>query len=98
MGAGSSLFVTWLSLLSYRDVRAALHYSVYPQIAWASIATGEGPLRVAATCLIGILAPAAAGWWIWRYSLANFDRLIGRPWKAESRPEEHVTTARVAVA
>jgi len=83
MGAGSSPFVTWLSLVSYRDVRAALHYSVYPHIAWAGIATGEGPVSVLAACLLGIIVPALGGLWTWRYLIAHFDRLIGRPFRKE---------------
>jgi hypothetical protein len=78
-GAGSTPFVTWLSLVSYRDVRAALHYSAYPYLAWAGIHTGEGMIAVLATCLLGILAPALGALWCWRYLIAHFDRLIGRP-------------------
>jgi ABC-type transport system involved in multi-copper enzyme maturation permease subunit len=80
LGAGSSPFVTWLSLFSYRDARAALQYSAYPQIAWAGIATGEGWAAVAAACVLGIVLPAAGGLWCRRYLIAHFDRLIGRPW------------------
>jgi ABC-type transport system involved in multi-copper enzyme maturation permease subunit len=79
LGAGSTPFVTWLSLLSYRDVRAALHYSAYPHLAWSGIATGEGLFPVLATCLLGILAPALGGFALWRYLLADFDRQVGRP-------------------
>jgi len=78
-GAGSTPFVTWLSLVSYRDVSAALHYSVYPHLAWAGIATGEGASSVLAACLLGIILPALGGLWSWRHLLAHFDRLIGRP-------------------
>jgi hypothetical protein len=46
-----------------------------------NIDTGEGPLSVAATCLIGIIIPAVWGLCLWRDALANFDRLIGRPCK-----------------
>jgi ABC-type transport system involved in multi-copper enzyme maturation permease subunit len=79
LGVASIPFVTWLSLVSYRDVRAALHYAVYPHLAWAGIATGEGPVWVLTTCLLGIIVPALGGLWGWRYLIANFDRLIGRP-------------------
>jgi hypothetical protein len=65
--------------VSYRDVRAAVQYSVYPHLAWAGIATGEGASSVLATCLLGIILPALGGLWSWRYLLAHFDRLIGRP-------------------
>ncbi len=80
-GAGSAPFVTWLSLVSHRDVRATLHDSVYPPLGWIGIATGEGVISVVATCVLGIVAPALWGLWRWRYLIANFDRLVGRPMK-----------------
>jgi ABC-type Na+ efflux pump permease subunit len=84
LGAGSNLFVGWMSLVSYRDVRAALQYAVYPPLEWMGIGTGEGPLWALAACFLGIVAPAAGGWWVWRYTIAHFDRLVGRPWRAEA--------------
>jgi ABC-type Na+ efflux pump permease subunit len=78
-GAASWPFVTWLSLLSYRDVRAALEYPVYPHLQWIALYTREGPLPVLAACLIGIIAPLLGGLWTWRYVTRHFDRLIGRP-------------------
>ena len=50
LGAGSPPFVVWLSLVSYRDVRAASRYAVYPHLQWIHLTTGEGPLAVVATC------------------------------------------------
>jgi ABC-type Na+ efflux pump permease subunit/dienelactone hydrolase len=82
LGAGSNLFVGWMSLVSYRDVRAALHYAAYPPLEWIGIATGEGPLWALATCFLGIVAPVVGGWWVWRYTIAHFDRLVGRPWRS----------------
>ena len=81
LGAGSPPFVAWLSLVSYRDVRNAYQYSVYPALQLMHIETHEGPILVAATCLIGIIFPAVWGLYLWRDALANFDRLIGRPHK-----------------
>jgi ABC-type transport system involved in multi-copper enzyme maturation permease subunit len=78
-GAGSWPFVTWLSLLSYRDVRAAVVYPVYPHLQWINLHTGEGPLPVIATCLIAMIAPLFGGLWTWRYLTRHFDRIIGRP-------------------
>jgi ABC-type transport system involved in multi-copper enzyme maturation permease subunit len=83
VGAGSHLFVGWMSLVSYRDVRAALHFTAYPPLEWMGIGTGEGPHWALATCFLGIVAPAVGGWWAWRYAIAQFDRLVGRPWRAE---------------
>lgn len=70
-----------MSLVSYRDVRNAWQYSVYPALQWMHIDTGEGPISVAATCLFGIILPAVCGLYVWRDALAKFDRLIGRPYK-----------------
>jgi len=81
LGASSPPFVAWMSLLSYRDVRNAWQYSVYPALQWMHIDTREGPGWVAATCLIGIIIPTVWGLYLWRDALANFDRLIGRPSK-----------------
>jgi hypothetical protein len=81
LGSGSMPFVSYLSLVSYRDVRAALHYTAYPPLQWIKIATGEGALWVVATCLIAIIAPALGGLYYWRYVNAHFDRLIDRPWR-----------------
>jgi ABC-type transport system involved in multi-copper enzyme maturation permease subunit len=79
LGVASEPFVTWLSLFSYRDVRAALRYAVYPHLAWAGIGTGEGSFLVLATCVLGIILPAVAGFSVWKYLVAEFDPLIGRP-------------------
>jgi ABC-type Na+ efflux pump permease subunit len=81
LGASSPPFVAWMSLVSYRDVRNACQYSVYPALQWMHIGTREGPILVAATCLIGVIIPAVWGLYLWRDSLAKFDRLIGRPRK-----------------
>ena len=81
LGAGSPPFVIWLVQLSYRDVRNAMQYSAFPLLSWVGINTGEGPFWVAVTCLVGILAPAIAGIFVWRRTVARFDQVIGRPWK-----------------
>ncbi len=83
LGAGSPPVVAWLSLVSYRDVRNACQYSVYPALQLMHIDTREGPFLVAATCLIGITIPAVWGLYLWRDALANFDRQIGRPCKSK---------------
>jgi ABC-type transport system involved in multi-copper enzyme maturation permease subunit len=93
LGSGSSSFVLWLSEFSYRDLRNAVHYPAYPHLQWIGISTGEGPLRVAATCLIGIVAPMLGGLFVWRYAAAHFDWLVGRPWR-----EDPVEASDVAAA
>jgi len=84
LGASSPPLVAWMSLVSYRDVRNACQYSVYPALQWMHIDTREGPTLVAATCLIGVIIPAVCGLYLWRDALTNFDRLIGRPRKSEA--------------
>ncbi len=86
LAAGSHPSVVWLSLVSYRDVHDALRYGTYPPLEWVGIHTGKGALRVLATCLIGTIGPALVGWWSWRRAVADFDRLVGRPWRAELSP------------
>ncbi len=83
LGSGSSSFVLWLAEFSYRDLRNALHYPAYPHLQWIGIETGEGLLRVAATCLIGIVVPVLGGFFVWRSATAQFDRLVGRPWRQD---------------
>ncbi len=83
-GSLSSPFVLWLAELSYRDLRNAIHYSAVPHLHWIGIETGEGSLRVVATCLIGIITPSLGGWFVRRYALAHFDRLAGRPWRKDA--------------
>ncbi len=83
LGSGSSPFVLWLAEFSYRDLRNAMQYTAYPHLRWIGIGTGEGPLRVAATCSIGIVAPALGGFFIWQYAKAHFDHLVGRPWRED---------------
>jgi ABC-type Na+ efflux pump permease subunit len=96
LAAGSPPFVAFVSLMSYRDVRNAGKYAVYPLLQWMNIFTGEGLHSVAVTCLIGVLLPAVAGLCLWRWSVAHFDRLIGRPSKPTLRAPEHLAIARAA--
>jgi ABC-type Na+ efflux pump permease subunit len=98
LGAGSPPFVAWLSLVSYRDVRNALHFPVYPALQWMHLDTGEGPLWVAATCLIGIIAPAVAGLYLWRFTLAHYDRRIGRPYKETPAASAHPALAHIGIS
>ena len=56
--------------MSYRDVRNAHEYSVYPALQLMHIQTHEGPVAVAATCLIGVIIPTVWGLYLWRDALA----------------------------
>jgi ABC-type Na+ efflux pump permease subunit len=95
LGAGSPPFALWMSLVSYRDIHIAWHQPSFPLLKWLHIASNEGPLSVVATWLIGIIAPTLGGLYLWRYSVAHFDRLIGRPCKDTPAEEQ---TRRLAIA
>ena len=89
VGSGSSPFVLWLSLASYRDINAALDGPTFtPLLQWMGIGTGEGRLQVIACCLIGIVGSALLGRWNWRYAVSHFDRFVGRPWNAGSAVQD----------
>jgi hypothetical protein len=81
LGTGSPPLMVWLDLVSYRDLALAMQPGAYAPLQFMAILTGEGSSRVLASCVIGILAPALGGWCIWRYAVAHFDRLVGRPWR-----------------
>ena len=80
MGVASVPLVNWLSLLSYRDIGAIVSgQGTFRTLADIGISTGEGPLRVLATCLLGTAGTAAAAAGLTRAALARFDRAVGRP-------------------
>jgi ABC-type Na+ efflux pump permease subunit len=81
LGCGSPPFLAWLSLASYRDLRNGGQYPVYPALQWMEIDTHEGMLAVVATCLLGVVVPTVWGLYLWRTAVANFDRLVGRPYR-----------------
>jgi hypothetical protein len=106
-GAGSLPLMVWTSLLSYREVAAATAAPLDPHFVWYGMWGGQMPVLVLAAWLIAVVGPALAGLWAWRYALAHFDRLVGRPNRshpaaevpvsppppARSRPRRAVTVA-----
>jgi hypothetical protein len=97
LGMGSVPFVNWLSLMSYRDVGELLSgQRTFSRLAEIGVSTGEGPLRVLATCILGTAGTAAAAAGLSRAALARFDRAVGRPERAAlgDREEEVAATAR----
>ncbi len=97
LGAASSVFVVWMSLFSYRDIRDVALFSAplkaYDPLKWIGLATGDSPWLVIITCLAGVIIPAAAGLAIWQRTVANFDTYVGRP--VRSHPTGPGTTGRL---
>ena len=90
-GTVSPPLVSYLALVSYREVSSAWQSAVYPPLEWVGLNSGDSCFTVVMTCVIGIVAPALGARWIWNYSVANFDRLVGRP----TRDEYQATLPRV---
>ncbi len=80
-GVGSTPWVTWLSMVSYREVRGMFQQATYPALEWIKLDTAGSPFVGVLTCVIGIVGPALGAWWIWNHSVRNFDRWVGRPWR-----------------
>ena len=97
-GAGCVPLMLWTSLVSYREVTAALGSPLDPHFQWVGLLGGQMPLLVLTSWTIAIIGPALGGLWAWRYIITHFDRLVGRPhrtpepaWVA-ARPGHHVAT------
>jgi ABC-type Na+ efflux pump permease subunit len=80
-GVGAPPFVALLSLATYRDVRMLLADSEAPVLKLMNINTGEGAFSIVATIVIAIVAQTLGGLFLWQYTVAQFDRLVGRPWR-----------------
>jgi hypothetical protein len=78
-GAGSAPLMVWTSLVSYREVTAALASPLDPNFQWFG---GQRPVLVFTAWLVAIVGPALIGLWTWRYTIRHFDRLVGRPHRA----------------
>jgi ABC-type Na+ efflux pump permease subunit len=96
LGSGSSLFVIWMCLVSFRDLRGVSLWSAplqpYPHLEWLGINSGDGPLQVILACLAGIALPALVGIAVWRHAVVDFDRLVGRPFRPNAGPSTDLPT------
>jgi hypothetical protein len=90
-GALSPPFLLWLVLVSWREMRSSFREPSYPFLVWISTTLRDTPLTVGVAVLIGIGVPALWGYRDWRYNVANFDRLVGRPWRAKAAAPESET-------
>jgi hypothetical protein len=79
LAAGAMPFQTWASLLSYEDVRAAIHSGAIPQFAVIGIRSGEGARIVLAAWLISTTALAVGAFLLTRSAVRGFDAAVGRP-------------------
>jgi hypothetical protein len=79
IGFTSAPFDSYLSLLSYEDVRAALRRGTFPQLRALSLETRASARQVLATCTLGLVAHAGAAWLITRAAFRSFDAIVGRP-------------------
>ena len=59
-------------------------------IRWLSPDLSAGVIATVFTCLIAMAAPALCTYFVWRYMLANFDRLVGRPHRPEHEPRRQI--------
>jgi ABC-type transport system involved in multi-copper enzyme maturation permease subunit len=91
-GAASLPLVTWTSLLSYRELSTALASPLHPQFQWVGLPGGQMPMLVFSSWLIGILGPAVATFWMWKYTISQFDRLVGRPHRTSAAADPGVAT------
>lgn len=81
LGVGSLPYDVALSLISYRDVRAAMHFRPCPPLVWMGISTGEGLPMVIILWTCGFVVPTVIGYFIWREAVTSFDRRMGRPYR-----------------
>jgi ABC-type Na+ efflux pump permease subunit len=87
LGAASPAWHTYLSLVSYEDVRDAFRPGPYSPLAALGVGSGEGVGRVAVTCLLGWAAQGLLAWWYTRAALRRFDEAVGRPMRPPVREE-----------
>jgi ABC-2 family transporter protein len=92
-GVGSSPLMIWTSLMSYGEAAAALTSPLNPHTPRFGLVGGERPLIVFACWLIAIVGPSLGGLWAWRYTVAHFDRLVGRPIRAAETAAASATPA-----
>jgi ABC-type transport system involved in multi-copper enzyme maturation permease subunit len=84
---GSTPMIVWTSLVSCGEFSRAVADPLNPRYLWYGQLGGQMPLLVFASWLISIVGAALAGLWVRRYTLAHFDRLVGRPFRRAEATE-----------
>ena len=83
----------WTSLMSYGEAADALGSPLNPHTPRFGLVGGERPLIIFACWFIAIVGPSLGGLWAWRYTVAHFDRLVGRPHRAAETAAAPATPA-----
>ncbi len=84
IGFTSLPLIAWTSLVSWREMAGATSHLLDPRYPWGGFADGQMPLVVFGAWGAAIVGPWAIGTWSWRYAVAHFDRLVGRPCSMET--------------
>jgi hypothetical protein len=79
LAGGTMPFLTWVSLLSYEDVHAALHLGAIPRFAEIGIRGVAGARIILAVWLISTTAQAIGAFLLMRSAVCGFDAAVGRP-------------------
>src|SRR5262249_33578519 len=88
-GSASLPFMLWTSLVSYREFTAALGSPFRANLHhWMGLLGGQRPMLIVAAWLVAIVGPGLIGLRTWRYTIRHFDRLVGRPYRANEHAIE----------
>jgi ABC-type transport system involved in multi-copper enzyme maturation permease subunit len=80
LGAFSAPFVSWLCLVSPREIRDVMSgEESFRGLAEIALYTFESPSRVLGTSLLGMAGFAAGALWFCHAGFNRFDRIVGRP-------------------
>lgn len=80
-GVGSLPLMLWTTLMSPREAALALAAPLDSRMPRVGLVGGEMPVVPFACWAVAIVGPALGGWWVWRYTVRHFDRLVGRPFR-----------------
>src|SRR5262249_8516062 len=89
VGVGSPAWPSYLSLVSYEDVRDAFQPGPYAPPAPPGVKPGEGAGAVVAPCRVGWAGKAVAAALMTRAALRGFDRAVGRPIRPRDPAPSH---------
>jgi ABC-type Na+ efflux pump permease subunit len=85
LGALSTPFLIWSSLLSYEDVQSLVQAAVFLQPGATSLKPGVGARMVLAAYVLAALSHAAGAYILTQFTCRRFDFLVGRPVRSPRR-------------